>query len=93
MTLACPFVRGNDMDEQRSEPRHRVLKSGRITVGKGPKIDCTVRDISEHGARLIVPSSTFGIPANFLLAIGEAAPRMCRVVRRTMTEIGVEFVS
>jgi len=81
------------MDEQRTERRHRVLKSGRISVGsKAPKIDCTVRDLSDTGARLIVPSSTFGIPAEFLLAIGEAAARPCRVVRRTMSEIAVEFI-
>lgn len=79
------------MGEQRKERRFRVLKSGRIIVGDKSKIDCTVRDLSESGARLIVPSSTFGIPKEFLLAIGEAAPRPCRAVRRTMTEIGVEF--
>ncbi len=80
------------MGEQRKERRFRVLKSGRIIVGdKAPKIDCTVRDLSDSGARLIVPSSTFGVPGEFLLAIGEAAPRRCRVVRRTMNEIGVQF--
>ncbi len=80
------------MDELRNERRHRVLKSGRIIVGeKAPKIDCTVRDLSDTGARLVVPSSTFGVPAEFLLAVGEAAPRHCRVVHRTMSEIGVEF--
>ncbi len=80
------------MNEQRKERRFRVLKSGRIIVGdKAPKIDCTVRDVSESGARLIVPSSTFGVPQEFLLVIGAAAPRPCRVVRRTMTEVGVRF--
>jgi hypothetical protein len=81
------------MDEQRIEVRHRVLKSGRIIVGgKAPKIECTIRDLSDRGARLVVPSSTFGIPAEFLLVIGEAAPRPCRVVRRTLSDIGVEFI-
>jgi len=80
------------MDEQRNVHRHRVLKSGRISVGsRAPKIDCTVRDLSDTGARLIVPSSTFGIPGEFMLAIGDAAPRPCRVVHRTLSEIGVEF--
>jgi hypothetical protein len=81
------------MDELRRDRRSRVLKSGRIIVSdKSHKIDCTVRDLSNGGARLIVPSSTFGVPPEFNLAIGEAAPRPCRVVRRTMTEIGVQFV-
>jgi hypothetical protein len=81
------------MDEHRHDRRSRVLLSGRIIVGdKAPKIDCTVRDLSESGARLIVPSSTFGVPPEFRLAIGEATPRPCRVVRRTLSEIGVEFI-
>ncbi len=81
------------MDEQRRSRRFRVLKTGRIIVGdKAHKIDCTVRDLSETGARLVVPSSTFGIPAEFQLVIGDAPPRACRVVRRTMSDIGVQFL-
>ena len=68
-----------------------MLKSGRIVVSPAHKIDCTVRDLSTSGARLVVPSSTYGIPAQFHLAIGEAPPRPCRVVRRTLNEMGVEF--
>jgi PilZ domain-containing protein len=81
------------MEELRRTRRARVLKSGRIIVSDTlHKIECTVRDLSDGGARLIVPSSTFGVPPEFKLAIGEAAPRPCRVVRRTMTEVGVQFV-
>jgi hypothetical protein len=81
------------MDEQKTERRHRVLKSGRIIVAaKAPRIDCTVRDLSDTGAHLVVPSSTFGVPVDFLLAIGDAPPRPCRVIRRTLSDIDVEFV-
>ena len=81
------------MDELRRDRRSRVLKSGRIIVSDhSHKIDCTVRDLSDSGARLVVPSSTFGVPPEFKLAIGEAPPRACRVVRRTLSEIGVEFI-
>jgi hypothetical protein len=86
-------LRGATMEEQRTERPHRVLKSGRIIVGaKAPRIDCTVRDLSDAGARLVVPSSTFGVPVEFLLAIGNAPPRPCRVTRRTLSDIDVEFV-
>lgn len=81
------------MDQLRLQRPTRVLKSGRIMINENAhKIDCTVRDLSDSGARLVVPSSTFGVPSEFKLAVGIAPPRACRVVRRTLSEIAVEFV-
>ena len=80
------------MDNRRGDRRARVLKSGRIiTSDKAPKIDCTVRDLSDAGARLIIPSSTFGVPHEFKLKIGDDGPRDCRVAWRTETAVGVKF--
>ena len=81
-----------DVNEQRGERRDRVLKTGWIITGdKAPKIACTVRDLSRTGARLLVPSSTFGVPREFKLMIGGSGPRSCRVAWRTEAAIGVEF--
>jgi hypothetical protein len=80
------------MDERRGERRGRVLKSGKIIVGaKAPKIDCAIRDLSDGGARLLVPSSTFGVPHEFELLIGDGDRRPCRVAWRTQSALGVEF--
>ncbi len=80
------------MDEHRTEQRHRVLKSGRIIMGiKAVKIDCMIRDLSVKGARVKIPSSTFGVPAEFMLAVGEAPPRPCRVIHRSISDVGVQF--
>lgn len=80
------------MDERRAKHRARVLKSGKIIVSaKAPKIDCTIRDLSDAGARLLIPSSTFGVPHEFDLMIGEGERHSCRVVWRTETALGVEF--
>lgn len=81
------------MPERRSSPRTRTFKSGKIYLnGKASVIDCTVRNLSATGAKLTVVT-TLGIPASFLLGIGEDGDeRPCRVVRRTATEIGVSFL-
>ena len=55
------------MDNKRSSPRQRVLKSGKMVFAGGSfSIDCTIRNISETGARLQVPT-TVGIPEKFAL--------------------------
>jgi hypothetical protein len=78
------------VDEHRTAPRRRLLKSGRIAFGGGT-IDCTVRNLSETGAALEV-SSPVGIPEHFTLLIEPNHIRVpCHVVWRTDTRIGVRF--
>lgn len=78
------------MEEHRTTPRRRLLKTGRISFGGGA-IDCTVRNFSETGAALEV-SSPVGIPDRFTLVI-EADQRHlpCRVIWRKEKRIGVHF--
>jgi PilZ domain len=79
------------MDERRSSRRARILKSGWIAVSeKAPKLECAIRNISDSGACLQV-STTFGIPANFELVISGGERRLCDVVWRTDTRLGVAF--
>ena len=80
----------NEMDEKRTIPRRRVLKAGTIEFG-GSAIDCTVRNLSEIGAALEVPSPV-GIPDKFDLVIPTDALRFaCRVVWRKAARIGIVF--
>jgi hypothetical protein len=80
------------MEEKRATRRRRVLKSGRIFYDKGLSVaDCTVRDLSDEGARLRVGSNTPHIPDRFELAIPYEARRRCVVVWRSMNELGVAF--
>jgi hypothetical protein len=54
-------------------------------------IDCTVRDLSETGACLIVPSQV-GIPETFLLLMRDGKSKQpCRVAWRSGNRIGVAF--
>jgi hypothetical protein len=80
------------MNEKRNATRHRVLKSAFIVISdKAPKLECTVRNLSDTGAALQV-STTIGIPPNFDLII-DGARRHCRSQWRTDTKIGVMFVA
>jgi hypothetical protein len=68
----------------------RVLKTGYIVFSdKAPKLECTVRNVSDTGASVQV-STTVGIPANFDVII-DGARRHCSSVWRTDTKIGIEF--
>jgi PilZ domain len=79
------------MVEKRATPRHRVLKTGTIEFGGGA-IDCTVRNLSTHGAALDV-ATPVGIPATFTLAIpSDGLHFACLVLWRKESRIGVKFV-
>ena len=78
-------------DDNRDAQRHRTLKGGRIVVNDGfSTFDCTVRNLSETGAKLEVTSS-LPIPQRFELAMHDGRRFACEVAWRTETEIGVHF--
>jgi hypothetical protein len=80
------------MEERRSEPRRRVLLAGRIVLPGGGIIDCTVRNRSDHGARLAVVS-VVGIPDAFTLRIEPAGETLAvKVAWRKAGEIGVRII-
>ncbi len=85
-------MEGLEGSERRKTPRRRVLKGAQVSFrGLRAAIDCTIRDLSDNGARLIVESPV-GVPDLFDLVQHGGAPRFCRVVWRTATQIGVEFL-
>ena len=78
-------------DETRSSQRHRTLKGGKIVVNDGfSTFNCTIRNMSETGAKLLVPS-VIGIPERFNLALDDGRSFACEVAWRTETELGVKF--
>jgi hypothetical protein len=77
-------------DERRGEARPRTLKSAKIVFNlRFSVIDCTVRNMSPHGAKLIV--GQLGIPDTFDLEF-DGAVRACKVIWRKENEVGVAFV-
>ena len=81
------------MQERRNETRARALKTARIVFNnRFSALDCTVRNLSPHGAMLLVAGS-LGIPDAFNLELGVgAATHECKVIWRQEKKIGVEFI-
>jgi hypothetical protein len=80
------------MEERRKHPRRRVLKEGKIVFADGLRVlDCTIRDLSETGAKLLI-SNTVGLPDHFLLyekSAGLLYP--ASIAWRQPNSVGVEF--
>ena len=81
-----------DTGNARLSERSRVLKSAKVVFNDiNSSIDCAVRDVSENGTRLNMPS-TDGVPDHFILRLeanGSETP--CRVIWRHATELGIAF--
>ena len=80
------------MSENRQISRSRTLRSGKVAFNYGRSVvDCTVRNLSTHGACLEL-ESVVGIPDAFNLVIaGDPAKHACRLMWRTEHRVGVAF--
>lgn len=80
------------MDDKRKVPRRRVLKEGKIVFADGLRVlDCTIRDISEKGGRLLI-ANTVGLPDKFhLFEISTGLLYPSTIAWRQANAIGVEF--
>jgi hypothetical protein len=77
--------------EKRQAQRRRVLKEGTIAFG-GLGIPCTVRDISDSGAALVVNNAT-DVPVEFVLAVVSCSLiRRYRMVWRRGGRLGAAFL-
>jgi PilZ domain len=88
LRIIFPHERG----ERRIAPRHRVLKSGQIILGrKASVLDCTIRNFSSTGAAIWLPNAA-ALPPKFDLLFDNAI-RHCIVVWRQAGLVGVKFRS
>jgi two-component system cell cycle response regulator len=76
--------------ELRAVPRRTTLKGGKIALNNRSTIDCTVRNLSRNGAKLVV-ASVLGIPDSFDLMLADTVRQPVRVIWRKAKELGVEF--
>jgi len=80
--------------ERRPKPRKRVLLRGIITFAKGAhSFDCTIRNLSESGARLLVGKSA-QFPSDFyLINVRDGLLHEAKLIWNKGEEIGVAFKS
>lgn len=81
------------VDDQRKNPRHRVLKQGKIiSVDKTTVIDVTIRNMSATGIRVQIPMSVL-LPHDFgILIISELLLYPVAMRWRKGDFMGAEFV-
>lgn len=79
-------------DDRRKSHRNRTLKGGRIVTNDGHStFDCTVRNLSDEGAKLVV-ASIIGLPHRFDLNLLDGRNFSCETIWHTETELGVRFL-
>ncbi len=80
------------MYEKRIAPRKRSLLTGRVLIGTALVYDCTIRDISDTGAKLAFPTPTT-LPDEFRLLIPQQQRSLwVHVAWRRGTALGVQFM-
>ncbi len=76
----------------RRAPRRRVLLTGIVTYNDGAiSFRCTIRDRSEHGARLKMPTGIVPPPEIWLIEVTEAVAYRAHIVWRLGEQVGVEL--
>jgi diguanylate cyclase (GGDEF)-like protein len=91
-TLPFQGIAFNRDKNRRAERRNRVFKKAKIVMNvHGSLMDCTVRDLSEHGARLRI-DGTFPVPESFGLQLAGSGDAK-RALRQWQigNDIGVKF--
>ncbi len=80
--------------ESRVAKRLRVLKTGKIIVNKSlAVVDCTVRDLSDTGAKLVCAKSG-EVPDEFrIVLIQDNTIRDAVVMWRKGEQLGIKFTS
>lgn len=69
------------MTERRKHVRRRTLLNGRLEIAalNGWSLECTVRNLSETGARLALPGDVV-VPQHVSLAVSDGGPRQAKLI-------------
>jgi hypothetical protein len=80
-----------DHPDKRQSKRQDITHTVLMSTGLGPPLKCTMKDVSEAGARIEVddPKSS---PQEFEIILKEGLSRWCRVMWRSKGEIGIKFI-
>jgi hypothetical protein len=78
--------------ERRAQARMRMLEAGKLSFGMdSASTDCTITDLSETGANVLVKSETF-VPKNVVLyRLRRRMSRHATIVWRKGARIGLQF--
>ena len=93
MQKIAPMTPHRRASERRRSSRRDVTLGGRLFFGlAGLSIDCVIRDLSEHGARVAVPSAAWKAPKEIhLLSLREGRVYSGDVVWNRGRYLGLDF--
>ena len=80
--------------ERRLHPRRATLIPAFVVDGPQPGLSCTIVDISDYGARLLIEGA-HDLPDHFTIALTPSGfpQRACRLVWHSDSQVGVAFES
>ncbi len=78
--------------ERRNDLRRRTLLTGRLSAKQLTTLDCVVRDLSAHGARLICRTAGLGEDVSLEIRSIEGFRKAARIVWRRLEDCGVQFL-
>ncbi len=89
----APMNPSRRASERRRSSRRDVTLGGRLFFGlAGLSIDCVIRDLSDHGARVAVPSAAWKAPKEIhLLSLREGRVYSGAVVWNRGRYLGLDF--
>lgn len=91
MTQASPVQ--VETEQRRQTSRQRCLFSCRIVFGSEAfTLDCTIRDVSDAGARIRLPTS-MSLPSSFRVILRDGMCQEAETVWRRGQELGVRFLA
>ncbi len=80
------------MSDHRQHPRQRTLLSGMVVFDDGARsLGCTIRDLSESGAKIRLPGPEILPGTVWLIEMRSGMAHRCRVSWRTQLEAGLQF--
>lgn len=85
-------ARRAESSERRTTARGRVLLSGKVVYGHGYSADCTVRDLSEHGARIVLPPDHAALDDFYLIVVRHGVAHRAKACWTSAREAGLAFV-
>jgi len=83
----------NGTEDRRQSQRRRTIKGASLILPRsGSTFSCVLRNLSEGGAMVELPS-TLGVPFEVILETADSqVKRRARVVWRTETRMGLAFI-
>lgn len=80
------------MNERRTELRRRTLLTGRLAANHLTTLNCLVRDLTPHGARLKCRTTGLDDEVSLEITSIHGFRKEARIVWRQLEDCGVQFV-